>query len=306
MNLISLQYCKTLIVIFFLFGSTFSFSQTRVVMLGSGNPNPDPNHQGPGVAIVVNEQAYLIDFGTGIVRQAAALTPQYGGSINALNAKQLNIAFLTHLHADHTIGLPDLIFTPWIMGRDKPLKIIGPEGVKNMTTKVLEAYQEDIRYRLYGLEPANNQGWRVEAHEIQKEGIVYEDSLVTVEAFNVSHGTWPQCFGFRFTTPDRVVVISGDTSPSKNLVKWAKGADVLVHEVYYNEGWTKKTDFWKEYHQANHTSTFELAEIAQQVQPKLLVCYHTLYWGGNELDILSEINSKYPGVVVIGQDGMIY
>ncbi len=306
MNLISLQYCKTLIVIFFLFGSTFSFSQTRVVMLGSGNPNPDPNHQGPGVAIVVNEQAYLIDFGTGIVRQAAALTPQYGGSINALNAKQLNIAFLTHLHADHTIGLPDLIFTPWIMGRDKPLKIIGPEGVKNMTTKVLEAYQEDIRYRLYGLEPANNQGWRVEAHEIQKEGIVYEDSLVTVEAFNVSHGTWPQCFGFRFTTPDRVVVISGDTSPSKNLVKWAKGADVLVHEVYYNEGWTKKTEFWKEYHQANHTSTFELAEIAQQVQPKLLVCYHTLYWGGNELDILSEINSKYPGVVVIGQDGMIY
>jgi ribonuclease BN (tRNA processing enzyme) len=306
MNLISLQYCKTLIVIFFLLGSTFSFSQTRVVMLGSGNPNPDPNHQGPGVAIVVNEQAYLIDFGTGIVRQAAALTPQYGGSINALNAKQLNIAFLTHLHADHTIGLPDLIFTPWIMGRDKPLKIIGPEGVKNMTTKVLEAYQEDIRYRLYGLEPANNQGWRVEAHEIQKEGIVYEDSLVTVEAFNVSHGTWPQCFGFRFTTPDRVVVISGDTSPSKNLVKWAKGADVLVHEVYYNEGWTKKTEFWKEYHQANHTSTFELAEIAQQVQPKLLVCYHTLYWGGNELDILSEINSKYPGVVVIGQDGMIY
>ncbi len=306
MNLTSLHYSKAFLVFIFLIGSSMSFSQTKVVMLGSGNPNPDPGHQGPGVAIVVNEQAYLIDFGTGIVRQAAALTPKYGGSINALNAKELNIAFLTHLHADHTIGLPDLIFTPWIMGRDKPLKIIGPEGVMHMTSKVLEAYQEDIKYRLYGLEPANNQGWRVEAQEIKNEGIVYEDSLVTVEAFDVSHGSWPQCFGFKFTTPDRIVVISGDTSPSENLIKWAMGADVLVHEVYYYEGWTKKTDFWKEYHQSNHTSSLELAEIARKVQPKLLVCYHTLYWGGDDQDILSEIKSKYSGEVVIGQDGMIY
>lgn len=281
-------------------------TQTHVVMLGTGNPNPDPEHQGPGVAVVVNEQAYLVDFGTGIVREAAALTPQYGGSLKALEAKRLNKAFLTHLHADHTIGLPDLVFTPWIMGRNVPLEIYGPEGIKHMSDHVLEAYQEDIRYRLYGLEPANNQGWRIDSHEIHGEGLVYEDSLVKVEAFQVAHGSWPQCFGYKFTTPDKVIVISGDTKPSENLIHWAQGADILVHEVYYHQGWLKKNDFWKNYHQDNHTSTLELAEIASQVKPKILICYHTLYWGATDQDLLDEIASVYSGQVFISHDGQIY
>ena len=89
---------------------------TKVVMLGTGNPNPSPFQSGCGVAIVVNDVPYLVDFGPGIIRKAAAVTPQYGGTIKGLAAKNIKRAFLTHLHSDHTTGYPDLILTPWVIG----------------------------------------------------------------------------------------------------------------------------------------------------------------------------------------------
>ncbi|MEE9448748.1 MAG: MBL fold metallo-hydrolase, partial [Ignavibacteriaceae bacterium] len=185
---------------------------TKVILLGTGNPNPDPEHSGCSIAIVVNEIPYIIDFGPGIIRQASALSPRYGGPIKGLNVKNIKRAFLTHLHSDHTTGYPDLILTPWVMGRDEPLEVYGPEGIVEMTDNILSAYREDIKYRLYGLEPANDNGWRVNAYTII-EGIVYEDENVKVEAFPVIHGSWTNAFGYRFTTPDKVIVISGDTTP---------------------------------------------------------------------------------------------
>ncbi|MCP4551250.1 MAG: MBL fold metallo-hydrolase [Bacteroidetes bacterium] len=278
---------------------------TKIGILGSGNPNPDPKHSGCSVVIIVNNESYIIDFGPGLVRQAAALSTRYGGTEEALNSKNLKTVFLTHLHSDHTIGYPDLILTPWVLGRDVPLEVYGPEGIKDMTSHILKAYKEDIRYRLYGLEPANNQGWRVNAHEIN-EGIIYTDKNIKVEAFKVTHGSWPNAFGFRFTTPDKIIVISGDTKPCKNILKYSEGADILIHEVYSKTGFEKKDDFWKKYHANNHTSTFELGELAAKVKPDLVIAYHTLYWGSTNQDLLDEIASKYEGKVVIGQDGNIY
>ena len=119
-------------------------------------------------------------------------------------------------------GLPDLILTAWTVGRDEPLKLFGPEGAKHMADKVLEAYEEDIRYRLYSEQPANNEGWRVETREIRETGLVFEDDNVKVEAFRVPHGSWPEAWGYRFTTPDKVIVISGDTAPSDVLKQYYK------------------------------------------------------------------------------------
>ncbi|PKP34863.1 MAG: MBL fold metallo-hydrolase [Bacteroidetes bacterium HGW-Bacteroidetes-17] len=274
-------------------------------MLGSGNPNPDPEHSGCSVAIIVNEKSYIIDFGPGLVRQAAKLSPRYGGNINALNVENLKTAFLTHLHSDHTTGYPDLILTPWVLGRDQPLEVYGPEGIKHMTDHILEAYQEDIRYRVYGLEPANNQGWRVNTHEID-EGLIYTDEYVKVEAFKVEHGSWPNAFGFRFTTPDKTIVISGDAMPSVKLQKYAENADILIHEVYSKSGFDKKNDFWKTYHSSNHTSTLELAELANKAKPGMIILYHTLYWGASDQDLLDEIATIYKGKVIVGLDGGVY
>ncbi len=278
---------------------------TKVILLGTGNPNPDPHHSGPSLIILVDETPYVVDFGPGLVRQAATLTPEYGGELKELDIKNLKTAFLTHLHSDHTIGFPDLLLTPWVMGRDAPLEVYGPDGFAEMTENIIKAYRDDIKYRLYGLEPANNQGWRVNAHEIE-EGLIYQDDNLQVQAFLVAHGTWPNAYGFRFTTPNKVIVISGDTAPCENIIKYGQDADILIHEVYYKKAFDQKDAFWQSYHTLNHTSTFELAEIANQIKPKLLILYHTLFWGGSEADILSEIAETYSGEVVVGRDLAVF
>ena len=279
---------------------------TKLVILGSGNPNPSPLHSGCSLAIIVFDTPYIIDFGPGLVRKAAAMSPRYGGKIKGLTVKNIEHAFLTHLHSDHTAGYPDLILTPWVMGRDKPLEVYGPEGINKMTNNILEAYEADIRYRVDGSEPANNQGWRVNSHEFLQEGVIYKDENVKVEAFPVLHGTWPNAWGFRFTTPDKTIVISGDTAPSDKVVEYAKDADILVHEVYSKKGFDNKDETWKNYHSEHHTSTYELASLAAKINPKLIVLYHILFWGASEQDLLDEISSQYFGKVIVGRDLDIY
>jgi len=296
---------KALLTIFLLNLAILANCQTKVVLLGTGTPNPDPDHSGCCVAVVVGNKSYIVDFGPGLIRQAAAMSPRYGGKIEALQPKDITTAFLTHLHSDHTTGYPDLILTPWVMGRDKPLQVYGPEGIKKMTEHILEAYREDISYRLYGAEPANNQGWRVNVHEFLDDGLIYSDSLVKVEAFHVPHGSWPNAFGFRFTTPDKVVVISGDTAPCENILKYAQNADILVHEVYSKKGFDTKNEFWKNYHKQNHTSTVELGEIAQKLNIKKLVLYHLLPWGSTDQEMIDEISRSFKGEIIVGKDLMV-
>lgn len=274
---------------------------TRVIFLGTGNPNPDPRHSGNSIAVVVNDTPYIVDFGPGIIRQAAALSPDYRGSIKGLTVANIRHVFCTHLHSDHTTGYPDLIFTPWVMGREEPLQVFGPEGIKSMTEHILEAYKEDIKMRLYGLEPANNKGWRVNVFEIH-EGIVFKDKHVTVEAFLVEHGSWPEAYGFKFTTPDKTIAISGDTRPCPNLIKTCQGVDILVHEVYSAVQLKDRSLFWQQYHSQFHTSTVELADIAAQVKPGLLILYHQLYWGCTDQELVKEISDRYPGPVVSAKD----
>jgi len=283
----------------------FTNGQTKVVLLGTGTPNPDPGHSGGSVAVIVGETPYVVDFGPGLVRQAARMSPRYGGNIPALATKNLKIAFLTHLHSDHTVGFPDFLLTPWVMGRDEPVELYGPEGTKNLAENILKAYDADIKYRLYGLEPANNKGWRVNTHEFNKDGVIYEDSLVKVEAFKVEHGSWPSAYGFRFTSADKTIVVSGDTRACANMLKYAKEADILIHEVYSYKGWQTKNDFWKKYHAANHTSTYELGELASKTKPGKLVLYHLLFWGATEDDLLKEISEKYNGEVIVGRDLLV-
>lgn len=278
---------------------------TRVAMLGTGTPNPDPARSGPAIAIIVNDTPYLVDFGAGVIRQAASLSPRYGGPVKGLDVKNIKHAFLTHLHSDHSLGLADLILTPWVMGRDEPLQVFGPNGVVEMTENILAAYKEDIEYRMFGAESANPTGWRVEAEAV-KEGIVYKDENVTVEAFNVEHGSWPAAFGYRFTTPDQIIVISGDARWSENLEKYSRDADILIHEVYSAAGLEKSSPAWQKYMQDNHISTQELGKLASRVKPKLLVLYHVLFLGTSESELVDEIKLDFKGEIKIAADLDLY
>ena len=280
-------------------------NKTQLILLGTGTPNADPSRAGPALAISVGGQSYIVDFGPGIVRQAAALSSNRGGPFESLNPKNLKVAFLTHLHSDHTTGYPDLILTPWVLERSEPLKVFGPKGIKNMTSKILEAYKADIDYRIDGLEPANENGWKVEA-AVVSEGLVYEDELIEVIAFKVNHGSWKNAYGYKFITEDKTIVISGDTAPSEKLLEMSDGVDILVHEVYSQSGFNRRNEVWQKYHASHHTSTIELAEIANKAKPKLLVLTHILFWGSTEEEILKEIQSTYSGEVSIGEDLSVY
>lgn len=277
---------------------------TRIVLLGTGTPGAEPDRSGPATAIVVGGNAYLVDFGPGIVRQAsaAALTKD----VLPLRVQNLRIAFLTHLHSDHTTGYPDLILTPWVLGRREPLRVYGPTGLQAMTDGVMQAYAADIRVRTEGLERLPAAGGTVDVHEID-EGVVFQDDLVTVEAFAVPHGTWDQAFGYKFTTNDRVVVISGDTGPFDRLAEIASGADVLVHEAYGTAGFNRRAPETQRYHGTFHTSATKVGEIAEAAGVGMVILYHQLHLaGGSPEEMVEEVRTTFGGPVFYGRDLDVY
>src|SRR5215471_14120375 len=168
--------------------------QTKVVLLGTGTPVPDPERSGPATAIVVGNSSYLVDFGPGVVRRAKAAVLQR--QIAALEPAKLTLAFVTHLHSDHTAGYSDLILTGWTAGRRTPLTVYGPVGLQSMTDHILQAYRIDIETRTApgGDQRANAEGWKVNAHDIQP-GVIYRDERVTVTAFPTQHAM--ESYGYR-------------------------------------------------------------------------------------------------------------
>jgi ribonuclease BN (tRNA processing enzyme)/acetyl esterase/lipase len=302
-----------------------STTRTRVVLLGTGTPVPDPDRSGPATAIVVDDRAYLVDFGPGVVRRAelAALTR----NIPAVKPGNLKVAFVTHLHSDHTAGYSDLILTGWTSGRAAPLEVYGPPGVQSMTEHILQAYRVDIETRTNPDGPMRDvgrfpDGWKVNAHEI-KAGVIYKDEKVTVTAFATKHAM--ESYGYRFETPDRTIVISGDTNPVEATINACSGCDVLIHEAQPLELLAKMPESIQSFVAKYHTTTEQLAELANKAKPKLLVIYHTVSFppgiapprllppkgGGDALYaspemLQKEIGSQYSGKFVIGKDLDVY
>jgi ribonuclease BN (tRNA processing enzyme) len=273
---------------------------TKLVVLGTGTPNPDPERSGPALAVVRGTRSYLVDAGPGIVRRANAAAIRH--DIAALRSPQLRTLFLTHLHSDHTVGLPDVILSAWTLERDVPLVVYGPPGTKAMVDHLLAAYSADIRNRLDGLEPANTEGWKVTVHEIAP-GVVLDDGNVRVTAFAVPHGDWDVAFGYRFDAPDRSIVISGDTRASDAVVNACNGCDLLVHEVYSAERFKTRPPEWQRYHANAHTSTDELAQLATRARPRQLLLYHQLFWGTDDAGLLAELRrAGYTGPLRSARD----
>ena len=295
---------KIRILLLLLLISTASAS-TKLFILGTGTPNPNPERMGSSYLVLANDEPYLFDYGTGVIRRIAAFSPSWGGEYQALEVENLKYAFLTHIHSDHTLGLADLIITPWIMGRSEPLKIFGPKGAKNMHTNIIKAYQPDIDYRIFGTQPQNSTGYKVIFNEL-KDKFVYQDENIKVTAFLNDHGDLQESYGFLIETTDKKILISGDTAMSKNLISYGENLDYLIHEIYSQKGFNNKTPDWQKYHQAHHTGPKEVAEIANLLQPKSLILSHILFWGSSEQEILDEVKTFYSGNIFVAEDGMIF
>ena len=271
-------------------------SRTQIIILGSGSPNAEADRVSSGVAIAVGDQPYLVDCGHGVVQR---VVQAHEAGLITWDTAALTRLFVTHLHADHTVGLPDLLFTPWIHGRGAPVQAYGAVGLQAMLRHIQLAYAENIREHR-SAHPSTECGYQAEAHEVN-EGLCYRDDSVTVFALRANHGDLA-ALSYKFVTPAGAIVISGDTKPVPAFAEWARGCDLLIHEVYSARQFPDRSPEWRAYHSRVHTSTSELAALAKTIRPGRLLLYHQLFWGQTADELVAEITDEYDGPVLSTND----
>jgi|SRR5579863_1404514 ribonuclease Z len=277
--------------------SAFCFGQAlKVTLLGTGNPRPSIERFGPSILVEAGKEALLFDCGRGAtIRLSQAGVPF--SSVAAL--------FLTHLHSDHVVGLPDLWLTGWIMGREVPLQVWGPAGTVEMLKNLEDAYAFDVHVRRDVDERLPARGVMLTGKDIS-EGVVYENNGVRVTAFYVDHGLVKPALGYRVDYQGHSVVLSGDTRPSENLVKFAQGTDVLVHEVFdpeaYHEVSNSMTPEQRKRVAEHHTTPEEAGRIFTKVAPKLAVYSHIV--PPDVPDVVPHTRKTYSGPLEVGEDLM--
>jgi ribonuclease Z len=266
----------------------------EVLLLGTGFPRPDPERAGPATAVVFKDGVFLFDAGRGV-------TQRFWASGHAL--KSLRAVFLTHLHSDHTSGLPDLFNTSWIFGRYEPLRLFGPPGTRELADAMLAFFAVDVPIRRDLTEMHPGAGATVDARVVE-EGIAYAEDGIEIFAFRVDHQPVKDAFGYRIAAAGRVIVISGDTKKSDNLIRHAKGADVLIHEAYLPEHFDKvDTPERAARLKAYHTSAEEAGQVAAAAGVKLLVLTHLIPAGADET-FLERAARFFKGRIVVGRDLM--
>lgn len=255
---------------------TQSQTRSRLILLGTGGgPTPKPNRAAPSQVIVVNGDAYVIDCGNGVARQMV---------MAGVPVSTLRNIFITHQHSDHNADYGNLIWLSWATTLATKVGTYGPPPLKAMTRLFLEMNDYDIKTRMAdeGRPPLKN---LIDAHEIVGDGLVMQDKNVKVTAALVEHPLVKPAFAYRFDCPDRSIVISGDTAPSENLVRLAKGADVLVHEVMYLPAIEQliaresNATTLRAHLLASHTSTEDVGRIATEAGVKTLVLSHLVPGG---------------------------
>ena len=262
-----------------------------VTLLGTGTPRPEVERGSSAVLVEAGTQKLLFDAGRGVARRIYQL---------GLDYNTIDKIFITHLHYDHIIGLPDLMLSGWVFQRTRPIRLWGPAGSKHHLEQIQKAYAADIELRTRHTE-LPEEGIRVEVSEIG-EGVVYSEGDLTVRAIPVDHGVVKPAFGYRVDYKGRSLVISGDTRYSEQIAEHAKGVDLLIHEI------ADASDALLEHNprlrrvMAYHTRPAELSRLLQQSNPRQTVLVHALIFGKERADVLSEIQSKYKGEVMFGED----
>ena len=269
----------------------------RVTLLGTGNPRPAVRG-GPAILVEGAGRALLFDAGRGAEEKLFALDP----------ARKIDTLFLTHLHSDHTVGIPDVWLTGWLFGRSVPLRVFGPAGTAALCRGLERAYAFDVHVRRDVDERLPARGADLEPKEIG-DGSVVEEGPLRITAFLVDHGPVRPALGYRVDLGGHSVVLSGDTRPSENLVKHARGADVLVHEVIAPdaERGGAASSFSRQQREriiAHHTTPAQAGEIFAKVKPKLAVYSHVVPSFATAADLVAPTRKTYSGPLEVGEDGM--
>jgi ribonuclease Z len=267
----------------------------KVTLLGTGNPRPAIERFGPSILVEAGQEKLIFDCGRGATQRLYQLKVPFD-DVTGL--------FLTHLHSDHTVGIPDLWLTGWILGRKRALQVWGPKGTEQMMAHLEEAFSYDIHIRRDVDEKLPANGVEVVSRDIS-EGVVLEANRLKVTAFLVDHGLVKPALGYRVDYAGHSVVLSGDTRPSENLVRFAQGADVLIHEVIDTEAYKQVTSFTPEQQQkviAHHTTAEQAGTIFTRVKPRLAVYSHIV--PPNAPTLVAQTRKTYAGPLEVGEDLM--
>ncbi len=284
--------------------TTTADSKTRLILLGTaGGPSIKKARAQPANALLVNNSVYIIDAGNGVARQMA---------LAGVSAKQLRAVFITHNHTDHNADYGTLLLRSWLSGLKEPVDTFGPPPLKQMTNDYMKymAWEINLRISDENRVPLSD---LIRAHNIQEDGVIYKDENVTVTAFEVPHGAAKPSYGFRFDTADRSIVFSGDTARSDNLIRAAKDADVLVHEVVSVHGVDAIVNRIDPGNKAlarhiieAHTPTEEVGQVAAEAGVKKLVLSHFVPSGLPAFDNpelwIEGVRKHYQGEIVVGED----
>jgi ribonuclease Z len=276
---------------------TASAQNLKVTLLGTGSPQPLIDRFGPSILVEAGGRKLLFDCGRGATQRIEQLRIPFT-DVDAL--------FLTHLHSDHVVGIPDLWLTGWARGRKVPLQVWGPAGTSEMMSHLKEAFQFDIRIRQED-DRLLARGADVVAKDIE-QGVVFDNAGIKVTAFTVDHGPVKPALGYRVDFGGHSVVLSGDTRPSENLIRFSQGTDVLVHEVIDTEAFRAKNPSVPEERfraiATHHTTAEQAGTIFSQVKPKLAVYSHIV--PGDTPNLLPLTRKTYAGPLEVGQDLMSF
>jgi ribonuclease Z len=269
----------------------------KVTLLGTGSPQPRMDRFGPSILVEAGEKTLLFDCGRGATQRIEQIKIPF---------TEIDTLFLTHLHSDHVVGIPDLWLTGWARGRKVPLRVWGPDGTKDMMSHLEEAFQFDIRIRQED-DKLSAQGVTVVAKDIE-QGVVYDSGGIKVTAFAVDHGMVKPALGYRVDFAGHSIVLSGDTRYSENLIHFSQGTDVLVHEVIDPDAFRTNNPFMSsERFQAivgHHTTAEQAGTVFTQVRPKLAVYSHIV--PGDATDLVRLTRKTYSGPLEVGEDTMSF
>ena len=270
----------------------------KVTLLGTGCPPPVMNRFGPSILVEAGAHKFVFDAGRGALQRLTQ---------HKVRWQDVDGVFLTHLHSDHVVGFPDLWLTGWLVGdrRDRPVRVWGPRGTSKMMSHLEEAYEADIRIRLYD-DQTPPEGVVILAQDIE-EGVVFDKNGVKVTAFEVNHKPVTPAFGYRVDHGARSVVLSGDTRVSENLIRHAQGVDLLVHEVIAPETFSR-TGYTPERVRRiidHHTTAEQAGDVFAKTKPKLAVYSHIIRPEATKDDLIPPTRKTYSGPVELGEDLMV-
>jgi ribonuclease BN (tRNA processing enzyme) len=278
--------------------------EAKVILLGTrGGPRVNKGPANPANLVVAGGRSYVVDCGYGVTRQL----------VNAgVEAHDVRTILITHNHSDHMLELGPLIYSAWAGGLREPIDVWGPPPLAAALPAFMEYMAFDIDTRVAD-EGRPDLRKFVRVHESEAQGPVFEAPGLKVSAVKVRHPPITNAYAYRFDTPGRSIVLSGDTTYSPELIAFAKGADVLVHEVMHLGGLERllarvpNAATLRSHLLASHTTTEQLGEVAAAAQVKKLVLSH--YVPADDPSITDAMWTEgvvkhYSGEIVLGRDLM--